>query len=477
MPSRHYKLFNSKLFQSILAIILVCVGAYLVTIFTQEFFWGQGYFHGTHYDFLAFFSAGHLALHGQIAQIYDPAILTKFQYSIVPHSVGAGGYMPFLNPPFVAVLLSPLALLSINTARVVWFLLNLGLVSLVAFWLVQRLNWPYAKPRTIQGAPARDENCFIRVKRIFRYVEQRKTVFQPGWWGLGVQGFCVSPVKGNLTKILLTLLIVCAYPVYQNLIEGQLSIILLAGSLLALWFGERQKLLLSGAFLSVLIIKPQLALFVGIGLVIFKQWRVLIGMAASSIAILALTLPITGLKLYSTYLHFSSGVISSHLNGAGAVVQSVWQGTLQFSIGINGMFTSLFGQANVGWVNSLTFTTIFGLLILYAMAIRKVKPGFGDTPQKLMLMASIALVLLVDPHAYAQDLILAFVLLPILLSLRPKVSTVLVFLAFIQLIIIDQHVPIHLVTISLLTLVITILIDVAKSYNGRQSIFHKLVIC
>jgi hypothetical protein len=256
----------------------------------------------------------------------------------------------------------------------------------------------------------------------------------------------------------LAALLVCTFPVYQNLIEGQLSILILAGSLLALRFIENKKPVMGGVFLSTLLIKPQLAVFVGVGLLVFRQWQVIKGMAIATLTIIGLTLPFTGVKLYSSYVHYSLGVISGHFSGAGAVAPTVWQGTLKFSAGINGIYTSFLGQSNVRWVNVLTAVTIFGLLVLYGLAVRKVKPGLNNTQQRLMLAASVSIVMLIDPHAFAQDVVLLFILLPIILPIRPRPTTLLAFIAFIQLIIIDQHKPIHLVSLSLLALTLGILI-------------------
>ncbi len=419
MLSKCRRWLNGRVFLTILIATLVGVGVYLVVIFIREFFGGSGSFHGSHYDFLAFYGAAHLTLHGQISQIYNPTVMTQFQRTIVHHSVGANGYMPFLNPPFIAVLLSPLALLSINDARVVWLILNLILISGMAYWLVKCL-----------------ENKFSRI-------------------------LCAA-------------LLVCTFPVYQNLIEGQLSIIILAGSLLALWLVRHQKLVLGGLALVTLLIKPQLAVFAAVGLIIFKQWRVLWGAVGAAVALVAVTLPVTRLKVYGTYLHYILGVTGGHFNGAGAVVSSVWQGSLKLTIGINGMYTALLGQTNVSGVNILTGLTILGLLILYVLAIRKVQPGFSSLSKRLMLVASIALAMLIDPHAFSQDLVLVYLFLPVLLPVRPHLRSILIYLVFIELIIVDQLIFWHLVTIALIVLTIGILIDAIKNHNARSSIFRWL---
>lgn len=79
---------------------------------------------GTHDDFLAFFAAGRLVLEGHPAGLYLPSAITAIERTIIPGPVGANGYMPFLNPPFAAVVLAPLALLPTELARVIWAGIN-----------------------------------------------------------------------------------------------------------------------------------------------------------------------------------------------------------------------------------------------------------------------------------------------------------------------------------------------------------------
>src|SRR5437879_2383999 len=135
MPARIRRQLCSKPVFWLLVGVLGAVSTYLAISFARELGSGPGQFHGTHYDFLAFYGAAHLSAHHQIAQIYDTDTLTQFQRTIIPHSVGAAGYMPFLNPPFVAVFLTPLALLSIGGARLLWLIVNLALITGIAYSL------------------------------------------------------------------------------------------------------------------------------------------------------------------------------------------------------------------------------------------------------------------------------------------------------------------------------------------------------
>src|SRR5207302_818750 len=80
-----------------------------------------------HHDFFAFYSAGTLIREGQPQSLYDASTLTALERHIWPHPTGYAGYMPFLNPPSAAVILSPLALLPFATARLLWLAISIAL--------------------------------------------------------------------------------------------------------------------------------------------------------------------------------------------------------------------------------------------------------------------------------------------------------------------------------------------------------------
>src|ERR1700694_6036985 len=144
----------------------------------------------SHYDFLAFYSAGHFATRGEIPKIYDASSLAAFQRTFVSHPVGAQGYMPFLNPPFAAVLQAPLVLLSEPSARVAWFAINLLLAASMLAWMTSSIH------------------------------------------GSG--------------RALLCLALLGTFPIYQTLIEGQWSLVMLLGCLAALHFAHRGSPVLGG---------------------------------------------------------------------------------------------------------------------------------------------------------------------------------------------------------------------------------------
>src|SRR6185369_606366 len=127
---------------------------------------------------MAYYSAGVLTSQGHIGQIYQAAPLITIQRHIIPEPVGAAGYMPFLNPPPVALFMVVFSSLTEPAARIIWWSLNLAVILTVAWAITKTLS---------------------------------------------------------LTKRLIALAaLTLSLPVYQTLIEGQLSILILAGSIAAL---------------------------------------------------------------------------------------------------------------------------------------------------------------------------------------------------------------------------------------------------
>ncbi len=383
----------------------VLLGCSVISLmqFSHEFFFSPGYFKGTHNDFLAFYTTGQLASSGRIEQVYDATTLTELQRLIVPHPVSALGYMPFLNPPFVAVLLAPLGWFNVNDARLVWMLINVALMIGIGWYLT----------RTIVT----------------------------GW-----------------QRALVLLLLVTSYPVFQNLIQGQLSIAITAIVLLGLHFALQRRMIATGACLAILTIKPQLAVMVGIGLLVFRQWEMIKGMVIAAAVCLLVTLPLTGTSLYQTYAEFSAGVSASHVSGAGRAGDSTWEGNMKYMYSLPGLSVALIGQDNVTATNLFTYGIGAALITLFFLAARRLQPSLFTTSGRLVLAAGIAIILLINPHAYSQDAMLLYIPMAILLLIWRTSYMVIIFLASIALMYPDQMAGSHWLTISLLLSIIYILV-------------------
>ncbi|HEX4579459.1 MAG TPA: glycosyltransferase family 87 protein [Candidatus Dormibacteraeota bacterium] len=311
-----------------------------------------------HHDFFAFYSAATLIHGGHAPALYDAGTLTALQRQLYPHPVGYAGYMPFINPPAAAALLSPLAAMPESTARLVWLLISVALAVACAMVL----------------SAGRD----IRIR------------------GLAI------------------LVVLATFPAYQTFTEGQWSFVLLLGCLGALVAARRNQPLLAGIALSVLWLKPPLLVLVLVWLLLTRHWRVAAAMAGGVVAITVAALPWTGLESNLNYVRYLGDVVAAHAGGAGAAGQTAWEGALPNMEGLIGLAATLFGQQNALAVDAATALLAAILVGFYAWAMRT---HWRDRPMRLgHVLAAVCLGLLLDPHLYAQDCALVIVLVALVLG-------------------------------------------------------------
>jgi Glycosyltransferase family 87 len=387
---------HSKILFYILVIFSLLVAHNLVRALITELTTPNYHFLGTHYDFLAFYTAAKSMLlhHGGI---YDAGQMTSLQRQIIPQPVGAAGYMPYFNPPFIAVFLAPLALLNINTARLLWLALSIAMAIFILYKLTAKL----------------------------------------------------SPVH----RLLAIVLLLGSYPLFQTFIEGQTSILVLLGGCVSYLFFARQKKFLSGASLILVWVLPQFGLCVLIGLILKHQWRMIKGWAASTVAVLALTLPITGIAVYFRYLKVLASTAGDHFVNMNTTAPLTWRGALNSTSGINGLYAQLLGANHTTLVNILYAVTSLLLLSALAFAIYKAGRKWTLRQEALLFSSAVLAACIINPHLYAQDIIFVILLLPALFVLykHHAMKAAIVLAAFCNLAFIDQYSRLHLFTLTAIT--------------------------
>jgi len=83
-------------------------------------------------DFTVYYTAGRILRLGEAQHLYDPTTQRIVQRQFTSDSDLRRGPLPYLHPPFEALLFLPLTFLSYPKAFVLWNLLNLGLLVLIA---------------------------------------------------------------------------------------------------------------------------------------------------------------------------------------------------------------------------------------------------------------------------------------------------------------------------------------------------------
>ena len=89
------------------------------------------------HDFLSLYSGAYMTSHGLAAHLYDPAAQWAVEKKLAPANTEL---VPFIRPPFYALLLSPLGRLPFHTAFVCWTLLQIGVLMACLAWAWRRFG-------------------------------------------------------------------------------------------------------------------------------------------------------------------------------------------------------------------------------------------------------------------------------------------------------------------------------------------------
>jgi hypothetical protein len=199
-------------------------------------------------DFYVYYLAAQLGrMHGWAA-IYDPALF------LPPVTSAVGKPLPYLNPPELAWLVTPLSYLPYSVAGWIW-------TGLLAAAL--GLTWYLAAPG----------------RRLVRLIH-----------GVGAAALL---------------------PVFVGILFGQVSLLVVVAVALSWWLLVTGRPWLAGLALSALILKPQVAFLVPLALLVSGYWRVALACLAVSVPLGIVTLLATGTAVFhhiSQSLHAVSGV-------------------------------------------------------------------------------------------------------------------------------------------------------------------------
>jgi len=209
-------------------------------------------------DFLAYYAASKLIAHGLGSQIYAFGALSRVQAPLIAPVKLADGGLPYLYPPFFAVILTPIVALPLGAAFGLWLVLNCSLLigSLLA---LQRY------------AQARREDAAL-------------------FW------------LASLSFL----------PVFMALAQGQVSVLLLAcltGCLFTLRSGHDR---LAGAILALTLLKPTYIFPFLLLLAIRRRWQGLVAFGVAAVCLLAFPVPFTGFSVNQSYLHILGQAASFH---------------------------------------------------------------------------------------------------------------------------------------------------------------------
>lgn len=335
-------------------LILFCT-IFINLIFINSWFVNGSFFSTYGADYLAYWSAGKIADHKGYSEIYDLNNLGNVQ----TQELTSLGFLPKTDDSAIPIL--PVAYLS-------FFVLPFQIFSRIdlvnGYWLWTILN----------------------LIILFGYLVffLKKIITENG---------------KNVDVMKLLILILVSYPVFINIVIGQVEVLLMvcAGEFIRNAF--RKKPILSGLWLGGLLVKPQLLILILPIILIMRHWKVVIGFLASSGIILATSLILSGsdgikalINLWTKYAaNISTGAPEAMIN---------WR---MVGLNLNNLLSTSFGWTITGLGVLLTILSLYFLIKDY--------PPFGSPSWVITILGVFSSTLAITWHAHQH---MAMVLIPFL---------------------------------------------------------------
>jgi hypothetical protein len=214
-------------------------------------------------DFTVFYTAGRILREGRGARLYDAQTQSAVQRQFTSNSDIRRGPLPYIHPPFEALIFLPLTYLRYSVAFVAWNVINLGM--LCGVWLVLR-------------------NSVGVLRRI-------------SYWDL-------------------LMLSLAFFPVFATFHQGQDAILLLLLLALAFRAVDRKAELVAGCWLGFGVFKYHLILPLVLLLVLWKGRKLAYGFVATGFSMTLISLGLVGWHAALLYPAFTLRIISEPGFGA-----------------------------------------------------------------------------------------------------------------------------------------------------------------
>lgn len=302
-------------------------------------------------DFSALYTAGLLVRRGEGGLLYDRHEQWRLQQEFVPNVDIRQGPMPFIRPPFEALIFLPLTYFSYPVAFAIW-----SLAKVVFLWLTARVL-PRLRPFT----------------RIY-----------PSWLEAAL---CLG-----------------FFPVFLDLFQGQDAILLLLIVAAALNRLQSGKDVAAGVILALGLFKFHLVVPIAVILWLAGRARILAGFLPGTAALVALSCLISGAGVLSAYPVYLLNL--NRVTGAGFV-------TAQSMPNLRGLLTAFLGRAPYpGPIHWLLLPAAVAAIVLTARLWRPLmNTGFRGLGLGYCLALLVAI--LTSYYAYSYDMTL--LIIPLLL--------------------------------------------------------------
>jgi len=319
-------------------------------------------------DFLAFYTGAHLLSQSPI-ELYNLHAQLITQQQIDPITRTTAVFLPFLNPPFVAIIFLSLLPLGLQNAYAIWTWVNTILL-------------------------------LVLISLAYQHVKPKK-------WYLAV---------------LLIIGIITFIPILTSVLIGQLSSLLCLIFLCAWISLKRDREFLGGLILSCIAIKPQYIILLLLALLLQRRKKLLAGFLTGIAILFCFSYLLVGGNGIDSY--FSLLDMSLHWS-SGFGIDLMAQHSLQTAFLILFQTQSL-SQIYLPWIISIA---LIGLPTLFLWTKKFAYTSANFAYQfTILIVAS----LLISPHTHFHDLsllvVVAIIILSVINKLKPKMKNIFIVL-------------------------------------------------
>jgi len=194
-------------------------------------------------DFASFYTAGKILQEGRAARLYDRGLQWEIQQGFASTVNIRSGPLPYIRPPFEALLFWPLAYLNYPAAYLVWTLTKISILLIFPFFLPKDLR-------------------------------------------LGFESSAGTYLQG--------LLCLGFFPVAFDLLQGQDSVLLLLVLTMMFWFLERGQSFQAGSMLGLGLFKFHLIIPMFLVFLLRGKVKVVLGFLSAAVVLLSLSVVLAG---------------------------------------------------------------------------------------------------------------------------------------------------------------------------------------
>jgi hypothetical protein len=302
-------------------------------------------------DFSAFYTAGRMVQRGMGSQLYSPQEQWKVQQEFASQVAIRHGPMPFVRPPFEALIFLPFSYFTYPVALAIWSAMKFGCLWL-ALWILPR-EFPFTR------------------------------VFPPWFEAVLCIGF---------------------FPVFLDLYQGQDAMLLLLLFVCALRSLQLEKDAFGGAFLALALFKFHLVIPIVIVLILVGRRRVLAGFLPTALALVAVSAAIAGPAVLRTYPSYLLDL--NRTAGVGMV-------TAQSMPNLRGLLTAWVGRSPYPGPIHWILLPMAVAAIAFTVWVWRFSAKAGFCGVTLGLSLALVVAILTSYYAYSYDITL--LLIPILL--------------------------------------------------------------